>query len=372
MESNLSLPDQIVALCADPSTNSSSELWLLQDRTSGLVTAIFLLLLLVIGLPLTLLTLATIFAKKLYREGIFVLMINYFSADMVIMLLIMPFQIITGLTGVYAPGISSDYSKCILCDFGVVFHMMIMVTVFGTTLATFDRFLFFYKPLKYERLVTCGRLTVAVVLVWILSFVVAVLPLTGISNITFSPHTLSCFVDVSGTGSLAYTWISVIVFIIPIVLKVVFTIGITVIALRHIRAIYWVQGTIGNTGASDTHNLEKLMRKKYHEKILHLAKVHGFILFTNAVLYMPVIILLIIFSISQDFNLLPFQFGSAASVLFMAQVVCTPIMVTVLIKEVRDPIVGVVCVLSSAKATNTTQAEASLPDQDKSKVSALW
>ena len=56
-----SFTSEYLSVCANASdSNVTSEVWLVEDRTSGLVTTVFLLLFLVIGLPWNLLVVVTI------------------------------------------------------------------------------------------------------------------------------------------------------------------------------------------------------------------------------------------------------------------------------------------------------------------------
>ena len=84
---------------------------------------------------------------------------------------------------------------------------------------SFDRFLFLHKPLKYSKILTSVRVSVVLVVLWIVSIIVAILPLVGLGHMVFEPFFLACAVDLSGS-SIAY---SAVIFITPILLLVVFS-----------------------------------------------------------------------------------------------------------------------------------------------------
>ena len=75
-------------LCAssNATSNVTSELWVLPDKTSGLVTAIFLLLILAVGLPWNFLVTVIIMKERLYKQPTIVLLLNLVITDLLLLL----------------------------------------------------------------------------------------------------------------------------------------------------------------------------------------------------------------------------------------------------------------------------------------------
>ena len=93
--SNITLPN-----------NGTSDLWLVEDKVTGQVTAAFLLLILVVGLPLNLLAVITIVKEKLYHQFTIALLLNLAISDICILIFVIPFQIVIGFAGEFILGTS--------------------------------------------------------------------------------------------------------------------------------------------------------------------------------------------------------------------------------------------------------------------------
>jgi hypothetical protein len=85
--------------CANASDSNITVLWLVEDRVSGIVTATFLLLFLVIGLPWNLLVIATIVKQRLYTQPTIILLLSLASSDLVLLVLHLPLVMIVGFHG---------------------------------------------------------------------------------------------------------------------------------------------------------------------------------------------------------------------------------------------------------------------------------
>ena len=79
-------------LCGGSNTtttsNGTSDLWLVEDKVTGQVTAAFLLLILLVGLPFNLLEVLTIVKEKLYHQPTILLLLNLAITDIFILIFV--------------------------------------------------------------------------------------------------------------------------------------------------------------------------------------------------------------------------------------------------------------------------------------------
>ena len=330
---NVSRAVEYISLCANASDdgNITSEFWLVEDKASGLVFASFLLLFLVVGLPWNLLVVVTIVKEKLYTQPTSILLLNLAISDLILLVLHIPFQVAVGIEGEYNV-MDSDYKRCQACNFGVVntiFQLNILSTI---ALMSVDRFLFIYKPLKYDQLLTVFRALLVLALTWILNTVLAILPAIGYGNVRFSRSNLSCTLDNSlNTGH--YVVLLLVYAVFPLVAIVVFNIWLSCIVMKNIRAVYNVKG-LPTTSSSDGDKVYASMKKKRHQKQLHLVRVFGGLLCVSFVTWSPGVVLTILNILGQD---PPKSLTIISLSLFSSQVILHPFVETVLIKDVRKP-----------------------------------
>ena len=121
-------------------------------------------------------------------------------------------------------------------------------------------------------------------------------------------------------------------FLVAVIPMAVFNIWLACIVLKNIRAVYNVRRSLASN--SDPDNIFKSIRKKRHQKQLHLVQVFGALLCSNAVTLLPVITFFFLRILAVN---VPLVIMSVAIILLDLQVILHPFVETVLIKEVREP-----------------------------------
>ena len=350
--------EEFVSLCANASedSNITSELWLVEEKKDGLVFASFLLLFFVVGLPLNLLVVVTIVKEKLYTQPTIILLLNLVLTDLILIVFHIPFQVAVGIAGEYNIG-ENDYERCWTCNIGGVMNIIFQLNVISTiALMSFDRFLFVYKPLKYERIITIFRTMLVLALTWIITIVVAILPLVGYGDNIFIPFLLSCSSDSSlVTGD--YAVVGLVYGILCFIAIVVFNIWLSCIVMKNIRAVYNVNG-LPATSSSDGDKLYASMKKKRHQKQLHLVRVFGGLLCVSVITWLPVLILTIVQIAGEQ----PPQVLTNIFFVFLSSlVILHPFVETLLIKEVWKPfkkmIVLFCCTKSKTKLLSADRSD---------------
>ena len=339
-----------LSVCANASdSNVTSDLWLVQDRTSGLVTAVFLLLFLVIGLPWNLLVIVTIVKQKLYTQPTIILLLSLVITDLVLLVFVIPVIIVTGIAGEYIFG-DSDNVRCKTCITGSMGHAFSLMSVYNITLMSCDRFLFIYRPMKYERWVTSCRTVVVIMVACFFLILVSMTPLLGFGNVIFYPPLVSCIFDMT----IQHDYYPVLLFVVcflPVPFLLLSNAWVIYIVQKNIRAIYVSrrarEGTDKNT--SDN-NFYKTMKRKRQQKQVHMVQVFGCLLCSNMITWVPIVVVCFLSILPVSGLDIPSAFTATAQVLYMSQVLLHPLVETALIKDVRHPLKKLLCCCMRTRA----------------------
>ena len=338
-----------ISLCANASHSSITDsAWRLEGeyRVGGLVSAAFLIIFIIIGLPWNLMVVVTIVKQSLYREPTNILLLNLTLSD-ILLLLIAIFNVITGLTGEFLYG-SSDHVRCEFCrGYRFFSHVCFASSLSSIVLLSFDRFMYIYKPLRYDKLITATRTTVAVIFLWLL-LVVLVLAHVFTQRVTFSPLRLVCTWESS--ERVFITIINTVFLSLLFVVLIVCNSYVVYITQRNIRAIYRVRRSLTTDTERKFHRdkLNNRIRKSRHQKQLHMIRVFGSLFSSNIITWVPLAIVKVVNLFT--FNV-PVGLVVIGNMLFMSQVAIHPILETVLISDIREPMKKMVfyCCLKTNK-----------------------
>ena len=333
--------DANLSLCANASgdSNTISELWLVEEsyKTSAQVVASFLLLILVVGLPWNLLVVGIILKKKLYTQPTIILLLNLAFTDIFLLILRTASQVWVGFNGEYNYG-DTDSTRCTVCQLGTLITVFPITELYTISYMSFDRFMFIYKPLKYERIVTRFRTLLVLCLTWIIiALISAIIPAIGFRSIQFDQYLLTCSIDPHNNYHFAALLLPIALF--PLVLTLVCNIWLLCIVQKNIKAIYSVKRSSSSAASNQEEDkINKVIKKKRHQKQLHLMWVFGALLCCNLATWLPIIFRSII-RISVKLEVLSGrpEFYTASMVLFTFQTLLHPIVETALIKEVQEP-----------------------------------
>ena len=301
----------------------------MENRASGLVIGVFLLLFLLIGLPWNLLVIVTIVKQKLYTQPTIILLLNLVITDLVLLVFHLPLVMVTGFSGEYILG-GSDRIRCSVCKTGFVTLIIFTFnSIFTISLMSLDRFLFIYKPLHYERYITKWRTVVAIAVAGLIAAVLSILPLFGFGEIVFFCEAITCGLDTTLENN-GYPILLIVVVVAAIIPVIVRNIWVCCIVQRNIRAIYKVK-----SAASGHTEVCRTLKKKGQEKQLHLCRVFGTLLFFNIIFWLPIIVVSMILFANMPVTSTSVVF---AQIFFLSQSTVHPIIETTLIKEVQVPL----------------------------------
>ena len=322
--------------CLNLSSNDlTEEYWTLDSslKIHGQVSATLFLFTILIGLPWNLLVVITILWKRLYRTPTIMLLLNLAMTDILFLVIFMPLLTVTGIAGEYILG-RTDMERCQTCIVTGFIPVALMTdSIFATALMSIDRFLFIYKPLHYERIVTTQIILVAITVAALLSIALALSPLASPQKFIFLPDFQGCHFPLRNNW---YIVSLIIVMSLAAVAVIVFcNIWVVCIVHKNIKQIYALRKTPCRTDKSKScHSIRKRMRKERHKKQLHLFYAFGCLLLSNIVTWLPHLTFIFL-SVFID---VPVSVLSLGKAFFLSQVLVHPIIETFLISDVREPL----------------------------------
>ena len=331
--SSASFP-QYICFAENLSRNSvTPEYWTppSEFRDVSLATGVVMLLFCLIGLPSNFIIIVSILKQKLYKLPTHILLLNLVISDFLLCFLYMPFTVIASFAGSYIFG-SSDYTRCRLCEGGLIFTALTFFSVWTLGLISVDRFIYIKFPFSYEKTVTKVRTVITVIVVWLLSIFVALLPLAGFGQIIFSYTLETCLVNLFGetplTRNINYMIFLIALGVIPVIIIVITNIWIVYIARKQIRKVYDL------TSREDNRERKQIQKVK-NKKQVALLKVFGGILIANFITWTPVIIYSVVSIVVSGDNVplwvLVFVFGT-----FIMHSVLHPFVEGIFIPDIRN------------------------------------
>lgn len=300
------------------------------DTASRYTLTAILLLMLLFGLPSNSMVIAVAVKKQLYRtQPIIISLLNLAITDLLLCVLVIPANIATLIIGEFQFG-QSDYTRCQVCQTGVIFLTLILGSLNNLAIMSTDRFLYLKAPLHYSKWVTNTRIFIATLLAWLLSIAMVFPTLFGFNEMRFSTAVGICTIAFSGSTPVAknshYLIFLALLISIPIAILVITNAWGAAIIHKHLRT---KKRNLKRDKASDTSQLERLQRK--------LVKIYSAIFITNLLTYLPMVVRILIGVVAEDeeFSQAVRISGSLAYVALLSQAAVHPIVQATLIGDVR-------------------------------------
>ena len=337
------------------SRNNATELaWTLQvgdgNRQSVIVVAVFQFIFLVVGIPSNILVIAAILKNKLLSQPTHLLLLNLAVSDLLVCVLVMPFNIVTALAGRFIIG-STDYVRCQFCQiFIITIIMMIFLSLFTVASMSVDRIIYIKYPLKYPKIVTFKRMIVVMLIAWTLCIFIGLPPVFGVGEIGYSKIVGTCSIILHSSTreaySVYYICLLVCVAIFPFITTVVANVWLLFIMLRFLWTKYnKVMSNMKNFSSQSSlehiqsvHNIES----KYNMQQIFLAKVFGTIFVVNIVTWIPTVFIALASGIVGGDRIPPETF-SFIFIMFLSQPAIHPILETFLVTKVRNSLSKCIC-----------------------------
>ena len=312
--------------------STTDELWELGAyRTNGIVLAVFQTIFLLVGLPWNLIVIVTIVKEKLYKQPTIVLLLNLVIIDLLMLLVVTPLNIVIGAAGEYILG-DNDAARCGTCYYGILNTFFPIMSIFTVSILSFDRLLYFDKPLRYNTIVTVPRILMALLVLWVIDILIASLPTIGFGHIIFVSSVASCFLHFGGTDK-SYSILVIVIVGVPLIILIVCNAFVVYIVQKTIRAVYAVNKN--STGDNSD-------KKKRKEKQFHLIRVFGSLVCFNIVSWLPTIVITLR-SFFTGLNSTTAAVLVPNFLLFHSQITIHPILESLFISDIRKPLKNMFC-----------------------------
>ena len=202
-------------------------------KTYDQVTASFLLVYIVIGLPWNVLVLLAVVKGKHYQQPLIVLLLTILVTDILI-LMSTSHIIITEFAGEYVFG-STDNVRCVTYRLFVTTSCTLEYCSSLTIISmTVDRFLYVYKPLQYERLATPRKMLVVVVVIVAVCIFIGLMLYFSPTEHTFVHSQKACISEYPEYVNVFFLILDIIIVVFVLVCNA----GFSCIALSNIRKVY--------------------------------------------------------------------------------------------------------------------------------------
>ena len=303
--------------------------------TNGYVISSILILFMLVGLPWNLWVLGVILYKSLYRQPIVMLMLNLTITNILLILMVMPFVIVSGFASEFIFG-PTDSVRCRVCQIGVVNILLPNVSVHTLSLMSIDRLLYLKRPLSYKKIVTPGRMLVAIAFIWLLCIAIAIPPLFGFGTILFSFTVASCVPIFVGESPIApniyYVLAGMGEVIFPLIILFVAYIWIVCIARKHLfrklqRNLHFRREDLDN----NDHYGKKRLSSAYNRDQFRLVQIFGAIFLANVITWFPMITLSVMIAIQGEGYTLLY---TIAYLSFLSETMIHPIIEARMIKDI--------------------------------------
>ena len=303
--------------------------------TNGYVISSILILFMLVGLPWNLWVLGVILYKSLYRQPIVMLMLNLTITNILLILMVMPFVIVSGFASEFIFG-PTDSVRCRVCQIGVVNILLPNVSVHTLSLMSIDRLLYLKRPLSYKKIVTPGRMLVAIAFIWLLCIAIAIPPLFGFGTILFSFTVASCVPIFVGESPIApniyYVLAGMGEVIFPLIILFVAYIWIVCIARKHLfrklqRNLHLSREDLDN----NDHYGKKRLSSAYNRDQFRLVQIFGAIFLANVITWFPMITLSVVIAIQGEGHTLLY---TIAYLSFLSETMIHPIIEARMIKDI--------------------------------------
>ena len=324
-------------------TSLSEFMWILDNPidpnfdniANGYAIASILILFMLVGLPWNLWVLGVILYKSLYTQPIIMLMLNLTITNILLIVMVMPFVIVTGFASEFIFG-PTDSVRCKMCQIGVVNILLPNVSVHTLSLMSIDRLLYLKKPLSYKKIVTPGRMLVAIAFIWILCIVIALPPLFGFGTILFSYAVASCVPIFVGESPIApniyYVLGGMGEVIFPLITLFVAYAWILCIARKNLfrklqRNLHLSREDVDN----DNNYGKKALSNAYNRNQFRLVQIFGAIFIANVITWFPIITLSVVIAVQGEGHTLLY---TIAYLSFLAETMIHPIIEARMIKDI--------------------------------------
>ena len=258
---------------------------------------------------------------KNWKQPSIIFLTNMLLNNLVIILLVMPFPIITAASGEWVFG-STVNQKENVCQFAAcIFSYSFFTAIESLVLVSFDRFFFIVKALQYKKYMTANKAVIIVAVSWILAAFFSILPLLGFGANEFIPSSGLCIAVWEGQiGYSIFFFVINLIFVGSIIVTSIWTLCFTRKYLTNTA-----------TGPVPTDTQGSNVYAPQQRKII---KLFGMLILAHLLCYAPGLIVLFI----SLFTILPSVFYTIVFVSYLLLTSLIPLVQSFFRRDIKETI----------------------------------
>lgn len=309
-----------------------------EQEIGAIIAGVLIFIFFLVGTSWNLFILITYLVKHhLLKEPGNILLFNVAITDLLICLTTMVFSYVTAFGQEFIFG-SDDKTRCILCGVSGFFLMfLILVSLHLLTVLSVDRFILLSRPLRYKRIMNRWKAGVICVVVYIICFILAVLPQVGFGEIEFNARFASCVPRFTPQKNLYYVMVIAVESLIPIIILAITNVWTYRLVSKFLKRNFRRRSTYRRRDQEEKSNAGS-ENSKHHKQQTQLVKVFGALFVANIVSYTPTVVTIFVFgflTLLKKENIIPSAVYILGFVSFLMNPVLHPIIESFFVKDLR-------------------------------------
>lgn len=321
-------------------TNQTS--WEVQagEEAGTIIIGVILLLMFLVGTIWNLFIIITFFMKfRLLKEPANIFLLNIAITDLGLCLTIMMFSFVTAFNQEFVFG-TNDIQRCAVCNTSAFFFIfLVLVSLHVLAALSIDRFILLSRPLRYKRYMNRCRAIAICIGIYILCFIIAIMPLPGIEfgQYEFNIRLSACMPRFTPANNFIYSVFLALEALIPIIAVAITNVWTYRIVSKFLKKNFRRKSTYRRRDVEEASS-EPSAGQKHQKQQKQLVKVFGALLIGTIIAYTPTITITLIFLLlllNDMPDLIPPEVYIIGFLSFLTSAVIHPIVESFFVKELR-------------------------------------
>lgn len=312
--------------------------WQIEEgkEVGTIITGVLVVLFFLVGTIWNLFIIITYLIKrKLLQEPANIFLLNVAITDFLICTTTMVFSFVTAFGQEYIFG-NTDVIRCAICNLdGFFFLFLILVSLHLLAALSVDRFILLSRPLRYKRFMNRWRAIIICVGIYILCFIIAVLPLLGFGQIDFNIRLAACLPRFTPSRNFIFVVFMAIEALIPVGIIAVTNVWTYRLVSKFLKKNFRRKSTYRRR---DEEQAATADGQKHQKQQKQLVKVFGALLIGNAISYTPTAVTVFVFLfllLNGMEDVIPAEVYILGFISFLTSAVIHPIVESFFVKELR-------------------------------------
>lgn len=309
------------------------DFWKIGDNlvVGATITGVLVLLFFLVASIWNLFIIITFFVKhQLLKEPANIFLLNVSIVDLLICCTIMVFVFVTAFAQEFVFGMN-DVTRCAICDMsGFFLVFLIFVSLHLLMAMSIDRFILLNRPLRYKKIMNRWKGLIILIVMYVISFVLAILPVFGFGEIEFNSRFAACVPRFTPVGNLYYLVVLAVEALIPILTLAVTNVWTFRLVSKFLKRNFRRRSTFRRRDREEEATEEN---QKHQRQQKQLVKVFGALIIAYVVAYTPTILAIFLSLVAVD--IIPSEVFILGFVSFLTNPVIHPIIESFFVKELR-------------------------------------